>query len=307
MKKYLSIILAAAMICGMTACDDNSSSIADVSSQTSVSDSVTDHKDSVTDHKDSVADGGSSSDDSASDSTSAVDSQANTETTTAPKTDNSSSQSDSTHSSEKSKARLLTEKMESWNQGNVVFEMQMKQDEYEVYVCIDKLDDNVFFQMNLANIMKTTVLTKDGENYMLDDENKHYAKMSAESASENDYSEYMVNVDEDMKPISVGVQKIDGKSYDYEEYSQKNGDEEALIRYYFDNESNLCYCSEAGTTEETIYIPISIRFEKSKNEEHFVVPTDYTEVTEREMLEAQMAGMFGVIGEALGELEDETA
>lgn len=128
---------------------------------------------------------------------------------------------------------------------------------------------------------RSTTIIKDGNTYLLLHEDKEYY-LYANNEIESNILEDQLAILENAE-YSTGKEKINGKSYKYEEYSNfsdfitstnKDMDESQIkTRFYFDNEGNLAYVKTMVEGEP--YLSVNISYNVS--DDLFVIPSDYAE------------------------------
>ena len=123
---------------------------------------------------------------------------------------------------------------------------------------------------------------KDGNSYLLKDEDKIYYTYKNNQMELNKVLEQLEEIKESQ--LTQGKEKIEGKEYEYEEYSSftnfalKLPDDEysenIKTRFYFDGDNLVYIKTIIGNEQETLKVEISNKI----NESLFEIPSDYREI-----------------------------
>lgn len=125
-------------------------------------------------------------------------------------------------------------------------------------------------------------IIKDGNSYLLKDEDKIYYTYKNNQMELNKVLEQLEEIKESQ--LTQGKEKIEGKEYEYEEYSSftnfalKLPDDEysenIKTRFYFDGDNLVYIKTIIGNEQETLKVEISNKI----NESLFEIPSDYREI-----------------------------
>ena len=148
-------------------------------------------------------------------------------------------------------------------------------------ITIAKKDGKTCIDMNSDN-ERVTTLVKDDESYVISHSQKEYRVYNADVAGETVVTDMLGNLKE--SEYSTGSEKINGKNYNYEEYTGFAGfltstnmelDESTTkTRFYFEG-NNLVYIKTIPENSEQELLEIKISY--SVPDELFEIPSDYAE------------------------------
>ncbi len=156
------------------------------------------------------------------------------------------------------------------------FEVILDDDNSRYYA---KLNDAAYTD-TIYNGTESIYLIKDGNSYLLVDRSKTYYTYSNNSINLNMITEQL----EDLKDAEYqeGKENIDGKNYNYEEYSGvtnfalgdfTNDTAEVKTKFYFDGDELVYIKTIEGEQEELLKVTISYDVDESL----FQIPSDYSE------------------------------
>jgi len=143
------------------------------------------------------------------------------------------------------------------------------------------LKDNNGYKEVISNGNVRKYVVKDGDTYYLDESNKKYYKYQSNDMILTEIKEQFEELNQER--FSIGKEKIQGKTYNYEEISEcqsflmndeisVNNLEYAKTRLYYDNENLVYIKTIVGENEEIIKVEISY---KNVDDKYFNIPEDY--------------------------------
>lgn len=131
--------------------------------------------------------------------------------------------------------------------------------------------------------MHTTTLVKDQKAYFINHDEKIYSVYNEATANENILFDEFDKVKE--KAPLKGKEKINGKSYNYEEYAGYSGfmyssnidveEENIKTKFYFEG-NNLKYIKTIITNQEEELIEVNLTYDPANN--LFEIPEEYKEM-----------------------------
>lgn len=160
-----------------------------------------------------------------------------------------------------------------------IFEMK---DESNYEITIAEKDGQTAIDMNNDG-ERVTTLIKDGTEYLISHSQKEYYTYDSDETDETIVTDMLKGL---KKADSTGKEKINGKTYKYEEYKGFEGfmtstglytdDENVSTRFYFDGK-NLVYIKTMVEGEDDELLEIKVQY--SVPEELFEIPSDYAEAS----------------------------
>lgn len=123
-------------------------------------------------------------------------------------------------------------------------------------------------------------IVKNGDTYYIDESNKKYYRYQSNDMILTEIKEQFEDLYE--KPVTKGKEKVNGKTYNYEEITgyqdflineelSVNNLEYAKTRLYYDSENLVYIKTIVGENEEIIKVNISYNV----NDDYFNIPEDY--------------------------------
>ena len=151
--------------------------------------------------------------------------------------------------------------------------------EYEIKIA--KKDGQTCIDMNNGD-EKVTTLVKNNSTYVISHSQKEYRVYNADVAGETVVTDMLGTLRE--SEYSTGSEKVNGKNYNYEEYSGFAGfmtstsmeldESKAKTRFYFEG-NNLVYIKTIPENGEEELLQVKISY--SVPDELFEIPSDYAE------------------------------
>ena len=159
--------------------------------------------------------------------------------------------------------------------------LEMK-DENNYEITIAEKNGQTVIDMN-NNGERVTTLIKDGTEYLISHSQKEYYSYDSEDTDKTIVTEMLSDL---KKADSTGKEKINGKTYKYEEYNGFEGfmtstgletdDKNVSTRFYFKG-NTLAYIKTKVQDEEDELLEIKISY--SVPDEMFEIPSDYQEAS----------------------------
>lgn len=142
--------------------------------------------------------------------------------------------------------------------------------------------DNKAYNEAIRNGKKTKFIVKDGNSYLVVDDQQAYYTYQNNETDLNKIVEQLENVKDET--YTEGKEKVQGKKYHYEEYEKvadflmkdvNSTDEQKIkTRFYFDGDKLVYIKTIVGDYEETLKVDISYEVDSKL----FEIPSDYKQV-----------------------------
>lgn len=188
---------------------------------------------------------------------------------------------------------VLNQKNKEENQKIIVSELYNQLQQNDKYTITTTFDDNnkMYYARNgnmaylssITNGDELKLLVKDGNTYLIkDDEEIYYTYQN----NETELSRITTQLEElTTQELVKGKEKIDGKTYNYDEYSaltdfaiqdlvnEDNEEENAKTRFYYDNDKLVYIKTIMGDNQELLKVDISYDVDNDL----FNIPSNYEE------------------------------
>lgn len=142
--------------------------------------------------------------------------------------------------------------------------------------------NNMAYIDTIQQGIETKFIIKDGNSYLVDDEEKINYKYQNNETDLNKIEDELEQLNN--LQATVGKEKIENKKYEYEEYNIRTSlifkedieeDADIKTRFYYDDNNNLVYIRTIiGEYKETAKVDIS----NEVNSQLFEIPSDYEEI-----------------------------